>query len=124
MSNISTSSQLQFTNGLLNDILKPNPINIIGLGDNYVKQSLLVDSTGTTLDLGAIGNIGWIMLQNTMTAESPPSPVPVITHGGTPGTNNDSYAVVAHFPDGSLSVGTATTATAAARKGCRGTSGR
>ena len=105
MSNISTSSQLQFTNSRgAGDILKPNPINVIVLGENYAKQTITVDSTGTTLDLGAITDTGWIILQNTMTAAPPPSVDPVITQGGTPGTNNDAYILVFNYPDGSLSV--------------------
>src|SRR5262252_2037028 len=84
----------------------PNKINATQVGDKVIKNTLLVQGTDITLDLGGqITTIGWCWFQNLLNAVAPPSTVPgVITHGGTPGTTQYTYCIVANYSDGSKSI--------------------
>ncbi len=113
MSDLNATVKFSFSKGILSPYTIGDDFDFNIAGEYAIKKNLLI-SGATTLDLGAISTLGLIGLTNATSAAVPPAPVPVITQAGTPGTTVVEYAVVAHFADGSVSVGLGSTATAAA----------
>jgi hypothetical protein len=113
MSDLQATGSLIFTKGLITPYtLSPATVELSIAGKWAIKNGIHV-TAATTLGLGSIGTLGLVGFRNTTPPGPPPSPAPVITQGGTPDVHVVEYAVVAHFADGSLSIGLATTSTSA-----------
>jgi hypothetical protein len=81
-------------------------------GFRSIDNKINVAGSDVSLNLGSLSAIGSFFVLNLANESVPEAAGVVITQAGTPGSTADSYVVVFHYPDGSLSITTADTSTA------------
>lgn len=104
MSDILIGAKMNFSKGSGTPLISsPNDLGVNIAGQFAIKNRINVGTSDEALDLADLPDIGWCLFENIAEAGAPDAVDPVITQAGTPGTTHDTYVLVFHYSDGSLS---------------------